>query len=99
MSVESVSSTRILTFVSTSLNRRSLIFLEVTNLPSRPANGLSLTMKFMDIVGSSIFINGIGSMQSGEQAVSPIFMSPMPEMQTISPAAAESTSTRESPSN
>ena len=56
-------------------------------------------MKFMDIVGSSIFINGIGSMQSGEQAVSPIFMSPMPEMQTISPAAAESTSTRESPSN
>ena len=53
-SVEEVGSTRIETFVSTSLNRRSRRLREVTYFPSLPAKGLVLTMKSMLTVGSSI---------------------------------------------
>ena len=61
VSVESVSSTFKPTFTSSSLSKRSRILREVTNLPTCPANGESLTMKFMESVGSSIFNIGIGS--------------------------------------
>src|SRR5699024_9283037 len=98
-SVDSVSSTRILTLVSTSLNRRSRKLRDVTNLPSWPAKGLSLTMKFMEMVGSSILTNGKGSTQDGSQIVSPMFKSAIPETQIKSPTAASSTSTRFKPSN
>ncbi len=42
------------TLVLSSRSRRSRMFLEVTSLPSRPAKGEELTMKFMERVGSSI---------------------------------------------
>ena len=41
-------------------------------LPSCPASGLSLTMKFMERVGSEIFWNGIATGFSTEQIVSPM---------------------------
>src|SRR5699024_10795751 len=85
-SVESVSSTRILTLVSTSLNRRSRKLRDVTNLPSWPAKGLSLTMKFIEMVGSSILTNGKGSTQDGSQIVSPMFTSVLPVSQRNSPS-------------
>ena len=99
VSAESVSSTRSATLVSTSLNRRSRIFLEVTYFPSLPANGLLLTINSIETVGSSIFTNGSGSAFSGAQTVSPIFKSAIPDTHTISPSAALAVSTRLSPSN
>ncbi len=99
MSMLSVSSTRIATFVSTSLKSRSRRFREVTNLPSRPAKGESFTLKSMETVGSSIFTKGSGSMQSAAQAVSPMFRFAMPETAMISPNLALSASTLFSPSN
>ena len=53
--------------------------------PSWPASGLSLTMKYMAMVGSDIFWNGMASGFSGVQMVSPIWMSAIPEMATMEP--------------
>ena len=69
------------------------------NLPSWPASGLSFTMKFMEIVGSEIFWNGIASGFSGEHRVSPIWISGIPEIATISPMVAFCTSALFKPSN
>ena len=55
---ESVGSTRIETLPSSSLSSRSLICRDVTNCPSRPANGEVLTPKIVETVGSSIAIVG-----------------------------------------
>ena len=85
VSILSVSSTRIETFVSTSLNSLSRILREVTYLPSLPANGESFTIKFILIVGSSIFTKGSGSICSGSHAVSPMFKSGTPATQIRSP--------------
>ena len=68
-------------------------------MPSWPAKGLSLTMNCMEIVGSEIFWNGIGSGFSGEQSVSPMEMSEIPEMATMDPIVASLTSILSSPSN
>ena len=57
---------------------------EVTYLPSRPAKGESLTMKFIDTVGSSMCTKGMGSMRSGSQAVSPMASPVTPATATIS---------------
>ena len=46
----------------------------MTNLPSCPANGLSLTTNCIAIVSSEIFWNSIGTGLSGEQIVSPMEM-------------------------
>ena len=57
-------------------------------MPSRPANGESLTEKVISIVGSEILTNGSGSTVSRSQSVRPMVMSEMPEKATISPAEA-----------
>ena len=99
LSAFSVSSTRRLTSVFNSRNRRSRRCLEVTNLPSCPASGLSFTMNCMAMVGSEIFWNGIATGLSTEQMVSPIWISAIPETATIAPMVASFTSTFASPSN
>ena len=98
VSVLSVSSTRMDTLVLTSVNSRSRRLRDVTYLPSRPANGLSLTMNSMATVGSSIFTNGISSTHDGSHAVWPTFRPSTPATQTISPGSASSASTRRRPS-
>src|ERR671919_534104 len=56
----SVSSTPMLTLYSSSLSRRSLIWREVSSLPSRPARGEVFTEKTIDRVGSSTVMVGNG---------------------------------------
>ena len=68
---------------------------EVTYLPSRPAKE-SLTWKVMLTVGSSTD-RGHGLHQRGSHRVSEIFRPSIPVMQTISPASANSISSRSSP--
>ena len=63
----------------------------MTNLPSCPANGLSLTTNCIAIVGSEIFWNSIGTGLSGEQIVSPMEISAIPEIATIEPMPASVT--------
>ena len=72
--------------------------LEVTNFPSFPTNGESFTINVIARVGSSISIRGkaIGSFISAN--VSPISMSSIPAIQTMSPASASSISTLFKPS-
>ena len=60
-SVVSVSVTRRDTSFKVSRNSRSLIWREVTYLPSRPAKGASLMEKVISIVGAEIFTKGSGS--------------------------------------
>ena len=100
---ESVAPSRSVTRKDTSLSvsrwSRSRIWRLVTNLPSRPANGPSLTEKVISIVGAEIFTNSIGSTQVGAQIVSPMVMSPMPDMAMMLPASASVTGTRCRPSN
>ena len=56
-------------------------------------------MNCMAIVGSEIFWKGIASGFSGEQSVSPMEMSEIPEMATMEPMVASFTSTLFNPSN
>ena len=93
LSALSVSFTRKLTFLSSSLNNLSRMCLEVTNVPSFPANGPSFTLNVIDTVGSSMSTNGIFSGLFMSQIVSPMFMSLIPESATMSPAFTSSTST------
>ena len=67
------------------------MFLEVMNLPSRPANGEVLTQKFMETVGSSTDKAGRASTAELSQMVSEIFSSPKPVTAIMSPASALST--------
>ena len=55
-------------------------------------------IKCMAIVGSEIFWKGMGCGLSGEQRVSPIWMSAMPEIATMAPIFASFTSTLFKPS-
>ena len=98
-SVESVSVTRRDTSFMVSRNRRSRSWREVTNLPSLPAKGESLTEKVISMVGAEILTNSMGSTQSGAQMVSPMVMSPMPLMAMMLPASASVTGTLARPSN
>ncbi len=66
---------------------------------SLPANGLLLTMKFMETVGSSISTNGSCSICSASHTVSPILTSGSPAMATISPQCVCCVSLRLSPAN
>ena len=68
-------------------------------MPSCPARGLSLTQKFMEIVGSEIFWKGIASGVSTAQTVSPIFRLSIPLRATIEPMEDWLTSCFFSPSN
>ncbi|MNN86565.1 hypothetical protein D3C81_2039970 [compost metagenome] len=56
-----------------------------------------LTWKVMEMVGSSTVSAGSASGASGWQIVSEMVSSWMPEMATMSPASASSTSTRSRP--
>ncbi len=78
---------------------RSRRLREVTYLPSRPANGPSLTLKTIDIVGSSTWIRSSGMGCSGSAMVSPIETSSRPAMEMISPGPASGISTFFRPSN
>ena len=85
----SVGSTRIETLPSSSVSSRSLIWRDVTNWPSRPANGEVLTPKIIETVGSSIGDRRQSATGfSASAIVSPIMMSSMPARQMMSPAAA-----------
>jgi len=53
----------------------------------------------MEIVGSEIFWNGMATGFSGEQSVSPMEMSEIPEIATMEPMVASFTSTFFRPSN
>ena len=99
LSVVSPSVTRRDTSRSSSRYRRSRRWREVTNLPSLPAKGESLTEKVISIVGSETLTNSSGSTAVGAQTVSPILMSSAPENATMSPIFASGTCTRFSPSN
>ncbi len=95
----STSVTRRDTSFRVSRMRRSRIWREVTNLPSRPAKGLSLTEKVISMVGAEIFTKGSGSAAPRAQMGSPMVTSPMPLMAMMLPAPASGTGTRCSPSN
>ena len=97
-SVESVSETRRETSFMVSLYRRSRSWREVTNLPSRPAKGESLTEKVISMVGAEIWTNSMGSTQEGTQMVSPMVISPIPDMAMMLPAVASVTGTLARPS-
>ena len=58
-----------------------------------------MTLNCMAMVGSEIFWKGMAWGFSGEQMVSPMDRSAMPEMATMEPMVASLTSTRFSPSN
>ena len=79
--------------------RRSRIWREVTNLPSRPAKGLSLTENVISRVGALILTKSSGSAKPFSQMVSPMVTSPMPLMAMMLPAPASVTGTRVRPSN
>ena len=79
------------------MNNLSLKCLDVTNSPSRPAKGPSLTLKVIETVGSSISTNGIFSTFNGSHIVSPMFISAIPDNSIISPALASNTSTLSKP--
>ncbi len=86
------------TLRSSSFSRRSQSWRPVTYLPSRPAKGESFTRKDMVMVGSSTLIGGSGLPFSGSAMVAPISTPSTPMMAQMSPAEAESTSTRFKPS-
>ncbi len=83
---ESVSATRSATFDSSSRIKRSRIWRDVRNLPSRPANGELLTLKNIETVGSSTATACMPSGASASAIVSPMLRSSIPETQTMSPA-------------
>ena len=95
----SVSVTRRDTSRRVSRYSRSRSWREVTNLPSLPAKGESLTEKVISRVGAEIFTKGRASTQSGAQMVSPMVMSGIPLMAMILPAVASWMGLRASPSN
>ena len=97
-SLLALSSKVMATFVSASANRRSRMTVEVTFLPSLPANGLSLTVMVTDIVGGSTGEDASAVSTSGSQIVSATDALVSPAMQIRSPACTASTATRSVPS-
>ena len=75
------------------------MFLEVTYLPSLPANGELFTWKNIDTVGWSIVIRGRGFGFSLSDKVSPIFTFSIPATAIISPDSSVSTLTLSNPLN
>ncbi len=97
VSAESVSSTRSATFDSSSRISRSRIWRDVRYLPSRPANGDALTMKYIETVGSSTAVAAMPSGNAASAIVSPMLRPSIPDTQMMSPADASSTSMRSRP--
>ena len=83
---------------SSSFSRRSAIWRDVTNFPSRPKKGESLLVKVIDMVGSSIAMRGSASGVLMSAIVSPISNPSIPTRAQISPEAALSTFVRPIPS-
>ncbi len=71
----------------------------MTNFPSLPANGEVLTLKIIEMVGSSTLMRGSGRGSAAESSVSPMLMPSMPASATISPAEASSIGVCFKPSN
>ena len=82
------------TLVRSSLSSRSLMWREVTYLPSRPAMGEVLIENTIDRVGSSMCRGGSGWGSSTLVTVSPMLTSEKPASATMSPAWASSHSRR-----
>ncbi len=72
--------------------------LDVTNLPSLPKNGLSLMVKVIDMVGSSMAMRGSGSGLATVDTVSPISNPSMPTRAHMSPDDTSATRLRPIPS-
>ncbi len=98
LSAESVSFTLRAKFFSSSLVKRSLMCLDVTNFPSFPKNGLSLIVNNILIVGSSMAIDANFSGASKSATVSPISNPSIPTRAQISPAITSGTFKRPKPS-
>ncbi len=92
-------STRRARFFSSSLSSRSLMWREVTYLPSLPKKGELLIVNNILIVGSSIAIGVRASGFSKSAIVSPISNPSIPTIAHISPASTSSTFCFSSPSN
>jgi hypothetical protein len=88
MKFSSEKSICIQTFTSNSLSSLSLICLEVTNLPSLPANGELFTKNSIFRVGSSIVIGGIEGTEAFSAIVSHTKISGIQAIVTISQAIA-----------
>ena len=84
-------STRKARFFSNSRSKRSLIWREVTYLPSRPKNGESLMVNNILMVGSSIAMGSSASGFSKSAIVSPISNPSIPTSAQISPHCTSST--------
>ena len=97
-SFELLSANVMATFVSASTSSLSRITVEVTFLPSRPANGESFTVIVTDIVGGSMGVDDRGSMISGVPIVSDTDALVRPATQIMSPALTSLTGTRCVPS-
>ena len=97
VSMASVSSTRMLTFRSISWKSRSRTWRDVTLLPDRPAHGLVLAPNSMVMVGSSTRMGFSAVGASLSATVSPMLISSMPAIATMSPESARSISTRFKP--
>ena len=87
------------TFVSASANNLSLITVDVTFLPSRPASGESFTVIVIDMVGGSMGVEAIGSVTSRLQIVSATEASANPAIHIMSPVCTSFTATLSVPSN
>ena len=99
VSGRSVGSTSSDTLPTSSRSSRSRTSRAVTLAPgSRPASGEVFTPIVIEMAGSSTVISGSGRGSSTSARVSPIMMSGMPAMATMSPGPAESACTRSSAS-
>ena len=94
VSGRSVVSTRMDTLPISSVSRRALTSRAVRFLPDLPASGEVLMPIVIEMDGSSTVINGSGLGFSGSDSVSPMVMSGMPAMATMSPGPAESAGSR-----
>ena len=99
MSGRSVGSTSSDTLPTSSRSSRSRTSRAVTLAPAVcPASGEVFTPIVIEMAGSSTVISGSGRGSSTSASVSPIMMSGMPAMATMSPGPAESACTRSSAS-
>ena len=94
VSGRSVGKTRIETFPTSSASSRAFSSRAVRFLPARPASGEVLMPMVIEIDGSSTVISGNGFGSSGSESVSPMVISGIPAMATMSPGPADSAGSR-----
>ncbi len=98
VSGRSVGSTRIDTLPTSSASSRLRTSRAVSFLPLSPASGAVLMPIVIEMLGSSMVMTGSGRGSSGSASVSPMVISGMPAMATMSPGPACSIGTRSSAS-